>query len=229
MKKSLIFSLALLALLSGILAIFDGKSGLLKAKVAEAEVATTPQSAPPAATVYEDLGPSAEVYHQGLWNGGKAVFSDWKWMDFLWNEKYRRGYRPKQPINFNHQVHLEKNKMECQYCHSGVNKSAFATIPSVELCMGCHKAVRTDRPDIVKLKEHYDKGEPVNWVSVNNLPEHVRFNHKRHIKAGVTCQSCHGQVQKMAVVERVSSFKMGFCISCHRDNGASTECAVCHY
>lgn len=165
----------------------------------------------------------------GLWNEGKAVFSDWKFLDFLWNQKYVRGYKPTQPINYNHQIHVEKNQIECQYCHSGVTKSSFATIPSVELCMGCHKSVRTDTEEIKKLKSFFDKKQPVPWVSVNNLPEHVRFNHKRHLKAGVSCQNCHGQVQKMEVVERVSSFKMGFCVSCHRDKGASIDCATCHY
>ncbi len=165
----------------------------------------------------------------GLWNHGKAVDTDWMWADLFWGEKYRRGYRPEQPIAYNHQVHMEKNGMECQYCHSGVTNSNFATIPSVDLCMGCHKAVKTESPEIQKLKGYYDRGEPVPWVPVNNLPEHVRFSHKRHLKAGVSCQNCHGQVQKMAVVERVSSLKMGFCVSCHRENGASFDCSVCHY
>ena len=165
----------------------------------------------------------------GLWNEGKAVFSDWKFLDFLWNSKYRRGYQPEQPIHYSHKLHMEKNHMECQYCHSGVTKSSFATIPSVELCMGCHKSVKTESEEIKKLKSYFDKNQPVPWVSVNNLPEHVRFNHKRHVKAGVSCQTCHGQVQKMEVVERVSSLKMGFCVSCHRDKGASIDCATCHY
>lgn len=192
-------------------------------------------------TVYPDLGHDNPIYYRGLWgdtnrrswgkaDDGKAVFSDWTWMDFLWGaDRYKRGYQPTQPINYNHQVHMEKNQMECTYCHSGVTKSNFATLPSVELCMGCHKSVRTDAPDIKKLKEAFDKGQPVDWVPVNNLPEHVQFNHKRHLKAGVTCQTCHGMVQKMAKVERMSSFKMGWCVSCHRENGASIDCSLCHY
>lgn len=182
------------------------------------------------ATVYPDLGPDNPIYYRGLWRDGKAVFSDYKALDFLWGAaRYKRGYRPVQPIAYNHQVHMEKNQMECTYCHSGVTKSNYATLPAVELCMGCHKSVRTDAPDIKKLKEAFDKGQPIEWVPVNNLPEHVQFNHKRHLKAGVTCQTCHGMVQKMSVVERMSSFKMGWCVSCHRENGASIDCALCHY
>ncbi len=177
-----------------------------------------------------DLGPDQSIYYRGLWQEGKAVFSDWKALDILWGAaRYKRGYRPSQPIAYSHQVHMEKNQMECTYCHSGVTKSNFATIPAVELCMGCHKTVKADSPEIKKLKEAFDKGQPVEWVPVNNLPEHVQFNHKRHLKAGVTCQTCHGMVQKMAVVERMSSFKMGFCVTCHRENGASIDCALCHY
>ena len=185
------------------------------------------QEPPPSGLV--DLGADHPSYSNGLWREGKAIFSDIKLLDVFWGDKYRRGYRPEQPIKYNHQQHVELNQMECTYCHSGVTKSNFATLPSVDLCMGCHKSVKTESPEIKKLKDYHDKGEPVPWVSVNNLPEHVLFNHQRHLKAGVTCQTCHGQVQKMAVVERMSSLKMGFCISCHRANGASLDCSICHY
>lgn len=162
----------------------------------------------------------------GVWQEGKAVFSDIRALDPF--SKYPRGYRPEQPIHFSHKLHLEKNQMECQYCHSGVNKSPFPTIPSLEVCMGCHKLVKTDSPEIKKLKDFYDRQVPVEWEPVNHLPEHVFFNHERHIKAGVGCQTCHGLVQKMDVVEKVSSLKMGFCVTCHRDKGASVDCLICH-
>ena len=191
---------------------------------------------PPAATASNssspptyDLGPGHPSYSAGVWRGGKAVFSDIKLLDLFLKDYYKRGYRPEQPIHFSHQTHIEKSGMECQYCHSGVAKSNFPTLPSTELCMGCHKSIKTDSPEIKKLKEYYDKGEPVPWKPVFSIPEHAHFSHKRHIKAGVGCQSCHGQIQKMAVVERVSSMKMGFCVSCHRENGASIDCSICHY
>ena len=174
--------------------------------------------------------PSVEELRRGVWQGGKAVFSDIPILSFLWrDERYSQGYKPKQPIQFSHRKHVETNKMECQYCHSGVSKSPFATIPSVELCMGCHKTVKTESPEIKKLAEYFQNKEPVPWVPVNNLPEHAVFNHSRHIKAGVGCHTCHGQVQKMEVVEKVSTLKMGFCVSCHRENGASIDCSICHY
>ena len=167
-----------------------------------------------------------ETLRAGAWRKGKAVFSDILLLDIFY--KYSRGYKPEQPIAFNHQIHVEKNGLECQYCHSGVSKSPYATIPSLELCMGCHKVVKTESPEIQKLAKHFEEQTPVEWEPVHNLPEHAYFTHERHIKAGVGCQSCHGQVQKMEVVEKVSSLKMGFCVSCHRDSGVSIDCAVCH-
>lgn len=173
--------------------------------------------------------PKAGDIYAGLWREGKAVFSDWLVLDYPIPEQFRRGYKPTQPINYSHKVHVEKNQIECQYCHSGVDRSSYATVPALSTCMGCHLHVMQDSPEIKKLKEYWDKNEPVQWVPVNNLPEHVQFNHQRHIKAGVGCQKCHGLVQEMDVVERVSSLKMGFCVSCHRENGASIDCGICHY
>lgn len=175
----------------------------------------------------QEAAPTHEELMEGVWNDGKAVFSDITLLDVFW--KYARGYKPEQPINYSHKLHAGKLGIECQYCHTGVNKSAFATIPAVETCMGCHKLVKTDSPEIKKLAKHFADKTPVEWEPVNHLPEHAVFNHERHTKAGVGCQNCHGQVQKMDKVEKVSSLKMGFCVDCHRAKGASIDCAVCHY
>jgi hypothetical protein len=169
--------------------------------------------------------------HAGVWNDGQAALWDLNVIDFFrifGAESRARGYRPEQPINFSHVVHVQKNKMECQYCHWSVSKAAYAAIPEVETCMGCHKIVKTDSPEIKKLKSYYDKGEPVPWVKVHVMPDHVFFNHKRHVKAGVSCHECHGQVPRMPVVERVSSMKMGWCIDCHRQKGTNIDCYTCH-
>lgn len=165
----------------------------------------------------------------GLWREGQAVFSDVPALDLFIKDRYARGYKPEQPINYSHVIHVNDNGIECQYCHSGVGKSAYATIPPVELCMGCHNVIKADSPEIQKLKEHWEKKIPIEWIPVHNLPEHAKFNHQRHVKAGIGCQNCHGQVQDMDVVERVSTLKMGFCVSCHRDQGASIDCGICHY
>ena len=142
---------------------------------------------------------------------------------------------PVQPINFSHQIHAGKLQMDCKYCHYGAANSQWANIPAMSTCMGCHRYAVTDRPEIQKLTAYADRGESVPWVKVHYLPDHVKFNHKRHVRAGVACQTCHGPVQEMAVVYQYSSLKMGWCVSCHRQNldnpvnPATMDCLVCHH
>ena len=182
-----------------------------------------------ASTAQPSAAPATEELTAGVWQAGKASFSDWKLFDLFLKPRYARGYKPKQPIAYSHRTHVLLNKMECQYCHAGAARSRYATLPSVESCIGCHLLIKPDLPEVQKLKEYWDARKTIEWIPVSSIPEHVKFNHKRHLKAGVACHLCHGQIPKMEVVERVSSFKMGFCISCHRQRGASTDCAICHY
>ena len=172
---------------------------------------------------------SREDILAGLWRNGEAVDTDIPLLDVLVKDKFARGHKPTQPVNYSHVIHVKQNGIECQYCHSGVAKSSYATMPPLEACMGCHNVVKTESPEIKKLAEAWKNKQPIEWIPVHNLPEHANFNHQRHIKAGVGCQNCHGQVQNMDVVERVSTLKMGFCVSCHRDQGVSIDCGLCHY
>ena len=173
--------------------------------------------------------------HTGVWNDGQAALWDLSLADHLkifGPPERAKGHRPEQPIHFSHVLHVQKNQMDCQYCHWSVSKASYAAIPEVETCIGCHANVNgvseRGKADIAKLKEYYAAGKPIPWVKVHVMPDHVKFNHKRHIKAGVSCASCHGQVQEMEVVERVSSMKMGWCMECHRQKGASIDCMTCH-
>ncbi len=142
---------------------------------------------------------------------------------------------PKQPIAFSHQIHAGKLQMDCRYCHYGATQSQFANIPAMSTCMGCHKIAVADRPEIQKLTGFWDRGEQIPWVKVHYLPDHVKFNHKRHVKAGLACQECHGPVQEMPVVYQYNSLKMGWCVSCHRQRledpkfPTSMDCLVCHH
>lgn len=172
----------------------------------------------------------------GVWNDGQAALWDLSFIDhfFLFGAFERaRGYAPEQPIKFSHVTHVQKNKMECQFCHWTVTKSAYAAIPEVDTCYGCHQWVKGTEPwqqeEIKKIETAKKAAEPIAWQKVHVMPDHVKFNHKRHVKAGVTCQSCHGQVPEMETVERVSSMKMGWCVSCHRSQGTSIDCNTCHY
>ncbi len=139
------------------------------------------------------------------------------------------GYAPTQPIPFSHKLHAGDKQIPCQYCHSSARRSSSAGIPSTNTCMGCHRNVVSDRPNIQKITEAYMKNEPIEWVKVHDLPDYVRFPHKRHVAAGLACQDCHGKVESMDVVEQVAPLQMGWCISCHTEKNAPKTCFTCHY
>ena len=145
----------------------------------------------------------------------------------------RRG--PVQPIKFSHQIHAGKLQIQCLYCHANAEKSPIANLPAVGTCMGCHKIAVSDRPEIQKLASYWERTQPVEWAEVYRLPDHVKFNHKRHVLKGIQCQECHGPVQEMTVVYQYSSLKMGWCVSCHRKylndpvHPATMDCLICHH
>lgn len=131
-----------------------------------------------------------------------------------------QGNQPTQPINFPHPRHAGAVKdgglgMNCLYCHNTANKSKDVGMPAVNTCMGCHTIVAAQRPEIQKLAKYYADKRPIPWVRIHKVPEYVQFPHVRHVNAGVTCQSCHGQVQKMNQVYQYASLNMGWCINCH--------------
>ena len=144
---------------------------------------------------------------------------------------------PVQPVKFPHDIHAGKLGIDCLYCHYSAEKSPVANIPAVSICMGCHKIAVTDRPEVQKLTQFWDSGKAIPWVPVYTLPEHVKFNHKRHVRAGLRCQECHGPVETMPVVYQYPSLKMGWCVSCHRQrqnrsdsqNTTIMDCLTCHH
>jgi len=168
---------------------------------------------------------------------------------FAWSYKFgitevgvQKGYAPKQPIAFSHKLHAGEMKLDCKYCHIGVEESKSATIPSINICMNCHKGVQKAStaegdgisPEIAKIYKALDYNpdaknaaeafgtdpKPIRWVRIHNLPDHAYFNHSQHVKvAGLACQTCHGPVEKMEVVQQWSSLQMGWCIDCHRNAG----------
>ena len=136
---------------------------------------------------------------------------------------------PEQPIAFHHRDHVATDRLDCELCHSGVRRSAFAGVPPVERCMGCHRVVVPEHPDVMKLRRYYEAGKAVPWVKVNSLPRFVRFNHEAHTLAGVSCGACHGDVASMDRVARVAPLTMGWCVGCHRGAHAPDDCLTCHY
>ena len=141
---------------------------------------------------------------------------------------YRYKATPEQPIAFSHKIHVSKVGLKCLFCHQGTDRSTLATVPPVSKCMSCHKAVKVDSPEIKKLTKYWNDRQPVPWAQIHKLPDFVYFSHKRHIRRGVECQTCHGQVQAMDRVRKMRSLSMGFCVACHRLRGASIDCYTCH-
>lgn len=155
------------------------------------------------------------------------------------------GFAPQQPIAYNHVTHATKYNIDCQYCHTGVEKGKKAGIPSLNICMNCHSLVFPSgaeaRAEAAKVTKAWQEQKAPEWLRVHNLPDHVRFSHAPHIKAlskagqptKKACVRCHGDVANMPVVQQVESLNMGFCVQCHRDyhesNGAQTNCSTCHY
>ena len=137
-------------------------------------------------------------------------------------------HKPIQPINFSHVIHAGMNKIPCQYCHTYARRSEIASVPSADRCANCHDYVKPDAPEVVKAMDHYNEDKPIQWEKVFDLPDHVWFNHKRHIAKDVPCQKCHGPVETMDVVYRTNEFPMGFCLGCHQENSAPTDCWTCH-
>ena len=138
---------------------------------------------------------------------------------------------PPQPIAFNHQKHVEM-PMECTDCHAGAQTQAQASLPPVQACAVCHRAILSDHPEIVKLLAYLEDDEPIRWRKVNPMPASamVRFMHKPHARAGVQCSTCHGDVGHMTVARQaVNTASMRWCVECHRGSGASDDCLTCHF
>jgi len=155
------------------------------------------------------------------------TFLIWGWVA-LWTTNVHQGYQPVQPIKFPHDLHAGVMKIDCQYCHSGAYKSKNASIPSLNVCMNCHKTVKTESPEIHKIYDalgydpatmKYDstKAKPMQWVRIHNLPDFAYFNHSQHVKVGkIKCQQCHGPIETMKEVYQYSPLTMKWCIQCHK-------------
>ena len=157
----------------------------------------------------------------------------------------QKGYQPEQPIYYSHKVHAGINQINCLYCHTSAWDSKHATIPSVNMCMNCHKAINTyekgpklfdDNGDEINGSNEINKlykyagfdpknpnkwdpsmAKPIEWVKIHNLHDHVYFNHSQHVRAGkVQCQTCHGEITAMNEVKQVAELSMGWCVNCHR-------------
>lgn len=159
-----------------------------------------------------------------------------------------QGYQPVQPIHYSHRIHAGDNGIDCKYCHSSARVSKHSGIPSLNVCMNCHKSIYEVSPETATeeySKAFYDaeiqklykavgwsdadqkytgETQPVKWIRIHNLPDFVYFNHSQHVSvAGVECQTCHGPVEEMEIMYQYSPLTMGWCIDCHRKTNVNVK------
>jgi len=133
----------------------------------------------------------------------------------------RVGYTPEQPVPFSHKIHVGQLGMDCTYCHAAVFESPNANVPAAQTCMNCHNPkkanVKGASPLLTPIRNSYYTDKPIEWKRVHKLPEFAYFNHSVHVNKGVSCVSCHGQVNEMKVVTHEKLLTMGWCLQCHND------------
>lgn len=122
-----------------------------------------------------------------------------------------------QPVAFSHQQHITDLGIDCRYCHTGVETSAFAGLPSTQICMNCHSEVQTSSTKLAPVRDSRTNNTALVWTRVNNLPDFTYFNHSAHVTKGVACVTCHGQVDQMEVLVQPRPLSMSWCMDCHRD------------
>ena len=168
---------------------------------------------------------------------------------FLMQVGVDQGYMPVQPIHYSHKIHAGANQIECKYCHSSARVSKHSGIPSLNVCMNCHRNIAEYNgeedlengytkdfytKEIKKLytavgwdetnQQYTGETQPVKWVRIHNLPDFVYFNHAQHVEVGeIACQKCHGPVEEMEIMYQYSPLTMGWCINCHRETNVKVE------
>jgi len=135
---------------------------------------------------------------------------------------------PPQPVPFSHKVHAGTNQIGCGTCHTYFTHSPIAGIPSAARCAGCHKFVDKEKLNVQLVNKAFEDGKPLVWNRIYRVPDHVYFTHERHIGAGLKCQQCHGDVEKMDVMTKQAPLTMGWCLDCHHERKAPTDCLTCH-
>ena len=138
---------------------------------------------------------------------------------------------PEQPVAYSHVAHVEAG-LECSRCHAGAETNKRAGLPPLATCISCHRREIPDHPEVQKLLAAWETRTPILWEKVNVISDQaaVQFHHGAHARAGVECSTCHGDVASMTVAEPfVDVARMGWCVQCHRDSGASDDCLACHY
>src|SRR5690606_33804093 len=124
--------------------------------------------------------------------------------------------------------HAGALQVDCHYCHRYARQSPVAGVPSMAICQTCHQSLKVHSSGAAALQAYWDQQEPIPWVRLQRLPDHVYFTHEMHLLAGLSCESCHGDAERMSGTPRAPTYEMGWCLTCHQQRGASMDCWVCH-
>ena len=130
-----------------------------------------------------------------------------------------QGFYVEQPIQFSHAHHVGGMGIDCRYCHTSVEESAFANIPPTKTCMNCHSQIWANAPILEPVRASFRDNRPLQWTRVHDLPDFVYFNHSIHVRKGVGCATCHGPVDEMPLMYQQASLMMSWCVDCHRNPG----------
>ncbi len=145
---------------------------------------------------------------------GIIIFSFWYWGSPKYTDV---GYTPVQPVLYSHKFHAGELKLDCRYCHTGVETTALAGVPPTQTCMNCHTVVKKGSEKLTKIIDSWENNTPMEWVRVHKSPDYVYFDHSAHVTVGVGCSTCHGDVESMEVISQEKSLSMGWCVECHKD------------
>ncbi len=132
------------------------------------------------------------------------------------NTPVSAGVAVSQPIAFSHKHHVGDDGIDCRYCHTSVETSNTAGMPSTSICLSCHSQLYRDSPALAPLHASLVSGEPIAWNRVYDLPDFVYFDHSIHVNKGVACVNCHGRVDRMPIMLRQQELTMEWCLDCHR-------------
>jgi hypothetical protein len=164
--------------------------------------------------------PSANTLAKASIFGALLVIGALMWIAYeLTRSPYiTQAYVPReQPVQFSHEHHVGGLGIDCRYCHTSVTESYFAGIPNTKTCMTCHSQIWTNADLLAPVRASWRTGEPIAWTRVHDLGDFAHFPHDVHVNRGVSCVSCHGQVNEMPLMWKTESLRMQWCLDCHRD------------
>ena len=158
-----------------------------------------------------------------------AALAGWTAVALLGQETKTAPPPPVQPLPFSHKTHIESASLKCEECHPGRDPGERMTLPAVATCMACHVSIAKDKPAIQKLAEYAKNKQPIPWVRIYVVASDIFWSHRPHLRAGLTCEMCHGKVSQMDVMARVTNVtSMEGCVDCHKAHQANTGCDFCH-